>query len=193
MASFKAGDKVRVITRETTADDEKNDLYYSYFGGLTGSVDTIYEDGSVCVDIDLESLSEAARERHLALQEAEKKRWLEGLSGEARGRLTAEQKQLKLSYKILTSVKELEHNKGDKPTGGKRAAKPEVSSEANGSADSKKEPAKNSEPRAAPNSIDDNKDQTAASEEASGSRRPSAQDLEKAEEDYLKSIQSKQQ
>ena len=47
------------------------------------------------------------RKRHLGIQEAERRRWLESLSDEMRNRLTAEQKQLKISYKILLSAKDL--------------------------------------------------------------------------------------
>lgn len=170
MATFKTGDKVRVVTREIKPEDEKSGLYYAYFGGLTGSVDAVYDDGSVCVDVDLESLSEDARERHLAMQEAEKKRWLDGLSGEARGRLNADQKQLRLSYKILTSENDLESFKGGKPTDGKR----EKSSTSENKASSK-----TTEPRAAPHSDEGSADE---------SKRMSEEDLTKAEEEYLKSL-----
>jgi len=124
MATLSAGDRVEIRSREITADDEKNGLYYSYFGGLTGTVDAVYPDGSVCIDVDLEALSQAARERHLAMQEAERKKWLDSLSGEARNRLTAEQKQLKLSYKILVGKNDVIPTKGGKPKGGKRRASP---------------------------------------------------------------------
>ncbi len=184
MASFKNGDRVRVITREIKPEDEKNGLYYSYFGGLTGSVDCIYDDGSVCVDVDLDSLSEAARERHLKMQEAEKTKWLEGLSGEARGRLTAEQKQLKLSYKILTSVNDIEPFKGDKPTSGKRASKPAEAE----SSDSEKSAEKKQEPRAAPQP---SSAASAEPDESASGKRSSAEDLAKAEEEYLRSLQDR--
>lgn len=115
MAPIKAGDRVKIVTRDVTSEDPKTGLYYSYFGGLTGTVDRIYEDGSVCVDIDLEALTADMRERHQAMQETERQRWLANLSDEARNRLTAEQKKLKMSYKILTSKKDLEPDKGGKP------------------------------------------------------------------------------
>jgi len=110
----KAGDKVVVVTREVTAEDAKSGLYYSYFGGLTGTVDRVYPDGSVCVDVDLESLSEETRRRHLEMQEAERKRWLDGLSDDVRNRLAPEQKQLKMSYRILVSRQDLEIVRGGK-------------------------------------------------------------------------------
>lgn len=115
MAALKAGDCVTVVSREVTPDDAQKGLYYSYFGGLVGTVDRVYDDGSVCVDIDLDSLTADMRDRHLEIQEAERKRWLENLSGELRNRLTPEQRQLRMSYKILVSKKDLEPCKGGKP------------------------------------------------------------------------------
>jgi hypothetical protein len=94
MAATKAGDRVMIVTREVTSDDQKTGLYFSYFGGLTGTIDRAYDDGSVCVDIDLDSMTDDMRERHLAMQEAERQRWISNLSDEVRNRLSAEQKQL---------------------------------------------------------------------------------------------------
>ncbi|MHB9036294.1 MAG: hypothetical protein ACYC64_06480 [Armatimonadota bacterium] len=115
MAEFKVGNTVQVVTREVTGDDVKSSLYFSYFGGLIGTVDRIYDEGTVCIDIDLDSLTQEARKRHLETQEAERRRWLDSLSGEARNRLTEDQKKLKMSYKILVSNKDLESYKGGKP------------------------------------------------------------------------------
>jgi hypothetical protein len=190
MASFKAGDRIQLATRELSPDDEKNGLYYSYFGGLTGSVDTVYDDGSVCIDVDLEALSAAARDRHLAMQEAERKKWLEGLSGEARNRLTPEQKQLKLSYKILASVKDLEPHKGPKPTTGKKAAKAEEAGGEDASPAAPKGPARAPEPAEASQTVPSAAEQSAEDDDDFAPRRPSAEDLAKAEEDYLKSLRS---
>lgn len=182
MAAFKAGDKVQILAREVTAEDEKSGLYYAYFGGLTGTIDRIYDDGSVCVNVDLESLSTAARDRHLAMQEAERKKWLEGLSGEARNRLSPEQKQLKLSYKILTLAKDVQPNKGGKPSGGKQADKTSASDDDSPSAS--KGPAGAPEPGQGSSSAADVDDQPA-------SKRVSEDELSKAEEEYLKSLREK--
>ncbi len=107
MAALKTGQRVAIRSREITAEDQRTQLYFSYFGGLIGSVDRIYDDGTVCVDVELDSLEDSMRKRHLGIQEAERRRWLESLSDEMRNRLTAEQKQLKISYKILLSAKDL--------------------------------------------------------------------------------------
>ncbi len=176
--AFKAGDRVKIAAREVTADDEKSGLYYSYFGGLTGAVDAIYGDGSICVNVDLESLTAQARDRHLEMQEAERKKWLDGLSGEARNRLTPEQRQLKLSYKVLVSKNDLEPAKGGKPEGGKKSAKPAEKTE-DDAPSARKGPARAPDPKQAPG------------EDEPPTRRPSAEDLAKAEEEHLKSLQSK--
>lgn len=178
MASLAAGDRVEIQTRDMTADDEKNGLYYSYFAGLTGTVDTVYGDGSVCINVDLEALSAEARDRHLAMQESERKKWLESLSGEARNRLTPEQKQLRLSYKILVSSKDIAPIKGGKPTSAKRAEKASVPASEDSAPAAEKGPARAPEP-------------TGVDEEPSP-KRVSEEDLAKAEEDYLKSLQHKE-
>ncbi len=176
MATLSAGDRVEIRSREITADDEKNGLYYSYFGGLTGTVDAVYPDGSVCIDVDLEALSQAARERHLAMQEAERKKWLDSLSGEARNRLTAEQKQLKLSYKILVGKNDVIPTKGGKPKGGKSQSK-SAANTSDASPSAPKGPARAPEP--------------APDDQPSAPRRISEDDLSRAEEEYLRSLQDK--
>ena len=108
MAELTKGAPVSIKERLVTPEDTRTGLYYLYFGGLKGKVDRAYDDGSVCVEVDLESLPTAARERHLAIQEAERKKWLAGLSDEMRNRLNAEQKQLRISYKILVHKNDLE-------------------------------------------------------------------------------------
>jgi len=108
MAELVKGAPVGIKERLITPEDTRTGLYYLYFGGLKGKVDRAYDDGSVCVEIDLESLPASARERHLTIQDSEKKKWLAGLSDEMRNRLNAEQKQLKISYKILVHKNDVE-------------------------------------------------------------------------------------
>lgn len=171
MAAFKAGDRVKIVNREVNIEDTKTGLYYAYFGDLTGKVDRVYDDGSVCVDIDIDALSRDAQERHFAIQEIEQKRWLENLSGEVRSRLTEEQRKLKMSYKILVNIKDVEPYKGDKPKGGKEKAS------TNSDATAENEKGADTAP---------NKQQSDAAEATA--KRLSESDLAAAEEEYLKSL-----
>ena len=102
------GNKVVIKTRDVTDSDITSGLYFSYFGGLTGVVDRIYDDDSVCIDVDLDSLGKEARQRHKEMQEAENKRWLNSISADLRKKLTPEQKKLTISYKILVSKNDLD-------------------------------------------------------------------------------------
>lgn len=177
MAALKAGDKVKVVTREVTAEDKKNGLYYDYFGGLTGTVDRVYDDDSICVDIDLESLTEEARDRHNAIEEAEKNKWLDSLSNEARNRLAPEHLQLRLSHMILINKNDLEPFKGGKPKSGQdksedSASKSDTSAQGPSGAQSSQEP------------------KTSKKKEESAKRLSEA-DLSAAEEKFLKSIKQK--
>ena len=180
--AVKAGDLIRVVTRELTPEDAKSGLYYAYFGGLTGTVDRVYPDGSVCVDVDLDSLTEETRTRHAAMQEAERKRWLDGLSDEVRNRLTAEQKQLEMSYRILVSKQDVEVTKDGKPAPERRPveAKPAAAPAQGGRKGAESAPAP--QPRQA-------QARPKAPKEEGAPRRLSKADLEAAEEAFLRSRQ----
>ncbi len=99
--ALKEGDKVQIVNREATPDDIKSGLFYNYFRGLEGSIQKIYNTNEVAVEIDLDSLDEAAAKRHVEIQEQTKSKWLDGLSEEARGRLTEQEKDFRLRYSIL--------------------------------------------------------------------------------------------
>lgn len=188
MAAIKAGDRVRIVTREATSEDAKTGLYYAYFGGLTGTVDRVYDDDSVCVEIDLESLNDEMRERHLAMQEAERQRWISNLSDEVRNRLTPEQKQLKMSYKLLVSKKDIESYKGGKP---KSEAKSEAEDSESDSS-SKKGPASpgpSAHARAARGGAGGGAGKSEGSGDEPAPKRLSEADLSAAEEEFLRSRQ----
>ena len=186
MAAAKAGDRVEIVTRDLTSDDAKTGLYYEYFGGLVGTIDRVYDDGSVCLDVDIDSLSEDTRKRHLDMQETERKRWLESLSDEMRNRLTADQKQLKISYKILVSKNDIVPFKGapkDTPSSKTKTSKANSANEKIDSAgESSSEEAVNS---ASSVHVEVEKEEAADVQP----KRLSEADLAAAEEAFLKSRQ----
>lgn len=153
MPSFKTGDRVKIVDRPTTGADAKSGLYYDYFCNLIGTVDRVYDDNSVCVQVDFDSLPEGVQKRHMTVQDAVKKRWTGGLGAEQTGRLTEAEKNVSLRYNILVGSADLEASSKAKP-----ASRPKADTAAN-----KPGPADTAE------------------------RRTQA-DIEKAEEEYLKSI-----
>lgn len=105
---FKRGDHVVISERETTAADRKSSLFYPHFCGLSGVVDQIYEEeGEVCVEIAQESLPEAFRRRHEAIQELARRKWLNGLSEQERRSLPEEHKDLRLKYTVMVTPEDL--------------------------------------------------------------------------------------
>lgn len=105
--TFKEGDRVQIVDREATAEDAKSGLFYNHFRGLIGTVQKMYDTQEAAVVIEEESLDEPVSERHTDVQEQMKTKWLDGLSEEGRNRLTEQEKDFRLRYTILVSVKDL--------------------------------------------------------------------------------------
>jgi len=112
--TFKEGDRVQIVDREATPDDVKSGLFYPHFRGLTGTIQKIYPGQEVAVELETESLPEAIAHRHGDVQEQMKTRWLDGLSEEARNRLSEQELDFRLRYTVLVSL-------GDLTTPGKKA------------------------------------------------------------------------
>lgn len=105
---FKEGDLVQIKTREATADDVKSGLYYGYFGGVQGSIQKIYASGEAAIEANLDSLAEDIARRHEEMRLAMQNKWLDGLSEEAKNRLTPQERAFTLRYNILVSQDDLE-------------------------------------------------------------------------------------
>lgn len=158
MPPFNSGDRVKVIERDVTPGDVKSGLYYDYYRNLTGIVERVYEDDTVSVKIDLESLPIDVERRHHEVEDAAKRRWMSNLSEEQKDKLSEKEKTVTLSYNILVASKDLEPSK--------------------------------SKPK--PRKIEDPAPQAAKKPAEPAEKRPSESDIEKAEEEYLKTIAEKQ-
>jgi ribosomal protein L21E len=105
--AYKVGDRVQVRDRSATADDVKSGLFYEHFRGLTGTVQNIYANDEAAVDVEPESLDDSVAKRHIEIQEGMKNKWLDGLSEEARTRLTDKERDFRLRYTVLVSMNDL--------------------------------------------------------------------------------------
>lgn len=106
MAKINPGDTVTITAREQTPADIKSGLYYPHYGNLSGTILKVYgEEASVLVD--RETLPSELRKRHEENEKAMKAKWLDGLSDEARNRLTGPEKKFGLNYAILVAVNDL--------------------------------------------------------------------------------------
>lgn len=104
---LKEGDRVRIADREATPEDAKSGLFQNHFRGLVGVIQTIYPTNEVSVEVEINSLTEAIATRHTEMQEQMKNKWLDGLSEEARNRLTPKERDFKLRYTVLVSANDV--------------------------------------------------------------------------------------
>ena len=121
-AAFKEGDRVQIADRSATADDAKTSLFFNHFRGLTGVVQKVYATEEAAVEIEAGSLPEGIAHRHHDVQETMKTRWLDGLSEEARGRLTEQERDFRLRYTVLVATKDITAA-GAKPTASETTAR----------------------------------------------------------------------
>ncbi len=125
MAKINPGDSVTVASREQTSADIKSGLYYPHYGGLSGTILKVYgEEASVLID--RETLSTELRKRHEENEKSMKAKWLDGLSEEARNRLTGAEKKFALNYAILIAVSDLAPGEAKRITPEELAAKEEA-------------------------------------------------------------------
>jgi hypothetical protein len=103
---FQPGDYVAVTARDQTAADIKSGLYYPHYGGLQGTILKVYGD-EISVQVDRTTLSNAMRTRHEDNEKAMRQRWLDGLSEEARTKLSAGDKAFTLGYALLVAAADL--------------------------------------------------------------------------------------
>ncbi len=182
MTNFKEGDRVQIVVREQTNGDIKERSYYPYMGGLRGTIYRLYSDGRAAVQIDLDSLPETVRTRHTEAQERMKNRWIDALSEEARSRLTPEEREFHLNYVLLVRVQDLQPEGKRSRSAAKKettsptqTVKPETTAQARATP-----PAKNASTSSA---------KAPSAQEADAPKRKTLSDLEKAEEEFLKSRQ----
>ncbi len=106
-AKLTEGSPVRLADREPNAADSKSGLYYPYYRNLTGIIAKLYADETATVMIDPESLPSEIRARHQAGTDAMRQKWLDGLSDEARNKLSASEKKFSLRYNLLVGLADL--------------------------------------------------------------------------------------
>ena len=101
------GAPVQIVDREPTSADLKSNLFYDHYRGVSGELTKLYPDGTALVTVDQESLPVEIRERHKQNTDAQRQKWLDGLSEEGRNRLSAAERKFSLRYSILVSATDL--------------------------------------------------------------------------------------
>lgn len=190
MANFKEGDRVQIVTREQTNGDVKGRSYYPFMGGLRGTIYRLYSDGRAAVQIDPDSLPETVLTRHVEAQERMKNRWIEGLSEEARSRLTPEEREFHLNYVLLVSLEDLQPE-GRRGRSASTAKAQKAKGETTPSAETAPAPTEGKTKSRVSSASQARAVSSATATEPEAPKRKTLKDLEKAEEEFLKTRAAK--
>jgi len=185
-------DRVRVIDREPTTADVKSGLFYGYFRNLTGVVERVYDDTTLCVDVDIDSLPEDVRARHTDVEKTARDKWIAGLSGEQRGRLTEQDKQFNMRYKIVIASEDVVSEGKKSAKSSARSAGPVEAKAATDLASKQATPDK-AKPAAEPKPVAKKEKPAAPANTAPNDapKRLTQKDLDAQEREFLKSLKSR--
>ncbi|HMS53891.1 MAG TPA: hypothetical protein PKA27_00695 [Fimbriimonadaceae bacterium] len=108
MATWKEGDRVRIVTREVTEEDRKTNQYYSHMAGLVGTIQNIYANDEIAVRVDVPSLSAVSRDVHKTSIDRMRDKFVGSLSEEQKKSLSSEELNFDAHYMLLCQGKDLE-------------------------------------------------------------------------------------
>ena len=108
MATWKEGDRVRVIRRAVTDEDRRKSRYFEHMADLTGTVQQAYNAEEVAIRVDPDSMtsvtSDVVRTATLRMRE----KFVSGVSEEQRKQLTKEEMDFDANYVLLVRAADLE-------------------------------------------------------------------------------------
>jgi hypothetical protein len=105
---FSVGQQIRLADHDpVTGPDAKPVPFYEFYRNLAGTVAKVFEDGTVSVTVDRNSLPKELRTRHEDCEKRDRDKWLDKLSDEERNRLTAAQKSFSYRYTLLVSATDI--------------------------------------------------------------------------------------
>ena len=107
MPKWNEGDRVRVVRRDVTADDRKENRYFEHMAGLVGVVQNVYQN-EVAVKIEEDSLSKVTRDVHAEATRRMREKFLSNVSDEQKKQLTKEELEFNPHYVLLVQNGDLE-------------------------------------------------------------------------------------
>lgn len=108
MAKWTEGDRVQIVKREPTMEDRLNNSYFEHMGGLVGTIQSVYSEDEIAVNVELNSLSKVSAEVHTEATRRLRIKFIEGTSEEGRSRLSAEEKNFVPNYVLLVRSADLQ-------------------------------------------------------------------------------------
>lgn len=111
MASWKEGDRVKIVHRNVTEEDRRKGRYFEHMAGLRGTIENVYGKDEIAVKIDPDSLSPVTLAVHKEATKRMRNKFLENVSEEQKKQLTAEELNFEANYVLLLQGADLEKAK----------------------------------------------------------------------------------
>lgn len=108
MAQWKTGQKVKVTTRKVTAEDRAKSRYFEHMAGAQGEVQSVYDDGTIAIQVDPATLGDVPRGVHKTATLKMREKFASGISEEQRKTLTKEELDFDTHYVLLVRGEDLE-------------------------------------------------------------------------------------
>lgn len=108
MATWKVGDRVRVVRRAVTEEDRKKNRYFEHMAGLIGEIQQVYNDDEISVKIERDSMSDVTADVQRIATERMREKFANSISEEQKKQLTKEELEFGANYVLLVRSADLE-------------------------------------------------------------------------------------
>ncbi len=108
MPNWKAGERVRVVTRAVTEDDKKKNRYFEHMAGLTGTIQQVYSETEIAVEIEPASMSKVSTDVHRTATQRMREKFQGQISEEQKKQFTKEELDFDAHYVLLVQSNDLE-------------------------------------------------------------------------------------
>lgn len=108
MATWKEGDRVRIVRRTVTDEDRKKRNYYEHMADLVGTVQQVYSPDEVSVRVDPQSMNEVTTDVVKSATLRMRDRFTKEISEEQRKQFSKEELEFNANYVLLVRSADLE-------------------------------------------------------------------------------------
>jgi hypothetical protein len=108
MSKWKAGERVRVVSRAVTEEDRKKNRYFEHMAGLTGTIQQVYNESEVALQVEPESLTKISGDVHRTATQRMREKFLSQIGEEQKKQFTKEELDFDAHYVLLVQANDLE-------------------------------------------------------------------------------------
>jgi hypothetical protein len=108
MNKWNEGDRVRVKSRPVTEDDRKRNRYFEHMAGLVGTIQNVYSEQEIAVQVDPSSLGPVTAAVHQTATQRMRDRFTEDMSEAQKKLFTKEELEFDTHYVVLIQGSDLE-------------------------------------------------------------------------------------